>query len=38
MLNNEVLNHRLDSQDKKADLTLEIAKMDFVRTDLQTLL
>uniref|UniRef100_UPI003AB840CA alkyl/aryl-sulfatase n=1 Tax=Coprobacter sp. TaxID=1941478 RepID=UPI003AB840CA len=43
MLNNGVLNHRLDSQDKKADLTLEIAKMDFVklffgRTDLQTLL
>ena len=43
MLNNEVLNHRLDSQDKKADLTLENCKMDFVklffgRTDLQTLL
>ena len=43
MLNNGVLNHRLGSQDKKADLTMEIAKMDFVklffgRTDLQTLL
>ena len=43
MLNNGVLNHRLDNQDEKADLTLEIAKMDFVklffgRTDLQTLL
>ena len=42
MLNNGVLNHRLGSQDKKADLTMEIAKMDFVklffgRTDLQTL-
>ena len=42
MLNNGVLNHRLDSQDEKADLTLEIAKMDFVklffgRTDLPTL-
>ena len=37
------LNHRLDSQDEKADLTLEIEKMDFIklffgRTDLQTLL
>ena len=43
MLNNGVLNHRLDSQDEKADLTLEIEKMDFIklffgRTDLQTLL
>ena len=42
MLKNGVLNHRLGSQDKKADLTMEIAKMDFVklffgRTDLQTL-
>ena len=42
MHNNGVLNHRLGSQDKKADLTMEIAKMDFVklffgRTDLQTL-
>ena len=42
MLNNSVLNHRLGSQDEKADLTMEIAKMDFVklffgRTDLQTL-
>ena len=27
MLNNGVLNHRLDSQDEKADLTLEIEKM-----------
>ena len=43
MLNNGVLNHRLDSQDEKADLTLEIEKMHFIklffgRTDLQTLL
>ena len=42
MLKNGVLNHRLGSQDKKADLTMEIVKMDFVklffgRTDLQTL-
>ena len=42
MLKNGVLNHRLGRQDKKADLTMEIAKMDFVklffgRTDLQTL-
>lgn len=42
MLNSGVLNHRLDSQDKKADLTLEIAKMDFIklffgRTKLDTL-
>ena len=31
MLNNGVLNHRLDSQAAQADLTLEIAKMDFVK-------
>ena len=43
MLSNGVLNHRLGSWDEKADLTLEIAKMDFVklffgRTNLQTLM
>lgn len=31
ILNNGVLNHRLNRQEKEADLTLSIAKMDFVK-------
>ncbi len=42
ILNNGVLNHRLNRQEKEADLTLSIAKMDFVklffgRTDTEAL-
>lgn len=42
MLNNGVLNHRLNKQEKDADLALSIAKMDFVKlffgqTDTETL-
>ena len=42
MLNNGVLNHRLRQPGETYTLTMEIAKMDFVklffgRTDLQTL-
>lgn len=31
ILKNGVLNHRINKQDKNADLTIEIAKMDFVK-------